>query len=68
MVGFTILAYDASKNNQMMTMIIYAALALLFQPFVKIALGRELWNVVDVVLGVLLIISIFLKPKAVQKM
>ena len=52
----------------MMTMIIYAALALLFQPFVKIALGRELWNVVDVVLGVLLIISIFLKPKAVQKM
>ncbi len=68
LVGFAILAYDASKNNQMMTMIIYAALALLFQPFVKIALSRELWNVVDVVLGVLLIISIFLKPKAVQKM
>ena len=68
LVGFAILAYDARKNNQMMTMIIYAGLALLFQPFVKIALGRELWNVVDVVLGVLLIISIFLKPKAVQKM
>jgi hypothetical protein len=33
-------------------MIIYGGLALLFQPFFKIALGREMWNIVDVVVGI----------------
>jgi len=38
-------------------------LALLFQPFFKISLGRELWNVVDVIVGIGLLISAFRKPK-----
>jgi hypothetical protein len=29
-------------------------LVLLFQPFFKIALGRELWNLIDVILAVFL--------------
>lgn len=33
-------------------------LALLFQPFIKIALGRILWNVVDVSVGVGLLLSL----------
>jgi len=36
---------------------------LLFQPFFKIALGRELWNVVDVVVGVGLLVSVFQEKK-----
>ena len=36
---------------------IYVALAILFQPLAKISLGRLLWNVVDVVVGVWLIID-----------
>jgi hypothetical protein len=44
-------------------MIIYIGLALLFQPFFKIALGRQMWNIIDVVIGIGLIISIFMKPK-----
>lgn len=44
-------------------MIIYGGLALLFQPFFKIALGRQMWNIVDVIVGIGLIISIFMKPK-----
>ena len=44
-------------------MIIYGALALLFQPFFKIALGRELWNIVDVIVGIGLIISLFVDKK-----
>ena len=63
LLGFAILAYDAHRNNRMVEMIIYTALALLFQPFVKVALGRELWNIVDVVVGIALIISIFITPK-----
>jgi hypothetical protein len=67
LVGFAILAYQAHEQNRQTEMIIYAGLALLFQPFFKIALGRQIWNIVDVVVGIGLIISIFMKPKAQVK-
>lgn len=47
-------------------MIIYGALAILFQPFFKIALGRELWNIVDVIVEIGLILSIWISPKLKQ--
>ncbi len=62
LVGFAILAYQANQQGKQTEMIIYGALALLFQPFFKIALGRELWNIVDVVVGIGLLTSIFIKP------
>ena len=58
LIGFAILAYDANQQNKQTEMIIYGSLALLFQPFFKIALGRDLWNIVDVIVGVGLIISV----------
>ena len=63
LVGFTILAYKAHEQGSQTEMIIYGGLALLFQPFFKIALGRQIWNIVDIVVGIGLIISIFMKPK-----
>ena len=63
LVGFAILAYQAHEQGRQTEMIIYVGLALLFQPFFKIALGRQIWNVVDVVVGIGLLISIFMKPK-----
>lgn len=63
LVGFAILAYQANQQSRQAEMIIYGALALLFQPFFKIALGRELWNIIDAIVGIGLIISLFLKPK-----
>jgi len=63
LVGFVILAYQANQQGRQTEMIIYGGLALLFQPFFKIALGREMWNIVDVVVGIGLLISIFMKPK-----
>lgn len=63
LIGFAILAYQANKKDRKTEMIIYGGLALLFQPFFKIALGRELWNIVDVIVGIGLLISTFLKPK-----
>jgi len=59
LVGFAILAYQAHQQNNQTGTIIYGALALLFQPFFKISLGRELWNVIDVVVGIGLLVSIF---------
>ncbi len=40
-------------------MFIYVALALLFQPFFKIALGRQVWNIVDIVVAVGLLVSAY---------
>jgi hypothetical protein len=61
LIGFAILAYQALQENRQTEVIIYALLAILFQPFFKIALGRDLWNVVDVIVG--LVVSIFIKQK-----
>jgi len=63
LIGFGILAIAASNEDNQTEMFIYGALALLFQPFFKIALGREVWNVVDVIVGAGLIISIFTSKK-----
>ena len=41
----------------------FGMLALLFQPFYKIALGRTMWNIVDVVVAVGLIILFFWEKK-----
>ena len=63
LIGFVLLAYKAHEQGRQTEMIIYAGLALLFQPFFKIALGRQMWNIVDVVVGIGLLMSIFMKPK-----
>jgi hypothetical protein len=63
LIGFAILAYQANQQSNQTEMMIYIGLALLFQPFFKIALGREIWNIVDVVVGIGLLLSIFMKPK-----
>ena len=64
LVGFGILAYKANEENKNTEMIIYGGLALLFQPFFKIALGRGIWNIVDVIVGIGLIINMFMNRKS----
>lgn len=63
LIGFALLAYQSNQQGRQTEMIIYSGLALLFQPFFKIALGREIWNIVDVVVGIGLLISVFVKSK-----
>ena len=63
LLGFVILAYKAYEQNRQIEVIIYVGLALLFQPFFKVALGRQVWNVVDIIVGVGLIISIWFRQK-----
>ena len=67
MIGFGILAFDANSKNRNSEMILYIGLILLFQPIYKIALGRQLWNIVDVVVGIYLLVSIFFRITAAQK-
>src|SRR5258708_40315529 len=64
LVGFVLLAYMNNQRKQEKEVIIYIALALLFQPFIKVTLGRTIWNIVDIIVATCLIISIFIKrPK-----
>lgn len=62
-VGFAILAYNAHEQGRQTETIVYSVLTLLFQPFFKIALGRQIWNIVDVVVGLGLLASLFIKNK-----
>lgn len=66
MAGFAYLAFVENEENKKNEVIVYIGLAILFQPFIKIALGRYLWNIVDVIVGVGLLLSLAL-PKKVKK-
>ena len=55
MIIFGCMSYAFYKDGKLLFSIIAGSLALLFQPFIKIALGRELWNVVDVIVAIALI-------------
>lgn len=62
LVGFSVLTYQYRENQLMM--MIFISLALLFQPFFKISLGRTLWNIIDVLVALFLLISLKLTPKS----
>jgi type III secretory pathway component EscR len=67
MVGFTYLAYSAIEKSNKNEVFVYIALGILFQPFIKIALGRTIWNVVDVLVGVGLLLSLAVAKKVKKK-
>lgn len=52
---FAYLSYDYFKSKKDGLGIVFAGLALLFQPFFKVALGRVVWNCVDILVAVGLI-------------
>ncbi|WP_298395257.1 DUF6804 family protein [Flavobacterium sp.] len=66
-IGFAYLAFLANKQANKNSVFIYVGLALLFQPFLKIALGRTIWNIVDLVVGVALLFSIFISNEKLNK-
>jgi len=66
MVVFGIMAYQYYMRQKTVATVIFALLALLFQPIYKIALGRATWNVIDVIVAVLLI-GLFVLEKRLEK-
>lgn len=64
--AFAYLSYDYFKSKKDGLGFVFAALALLFQPFFKVALGRTIWNIVDVIVSVgllYLLISTFKRKR-----
>ena len=66
-VAFGYLAYVSNREKSESQAIIYVVLVLLFQPFIKISLGRELWNIVDAIVGAGLTISVINESKKSKK-
>ena len=60
LLGFGVLAFLSNNDKKNTEVIIYIGLAILFQPFLKIALGRSIWNIVDLAIAVGLLLSIFI--------
>mgnify|MGYP001105543646 CR=1 FL=1 len=58
LLGFGVLAYRSNEVKDQIGLIIFGGLALLFQPFFKVALGREVWVVVDIIVGSGLVINL----------
>ena len=59
MVVFAYLSYDYFSSKKERLGYTFAALSLLFQPILKVALGRTIWNVVDVVVALLLLLCLY---------
>lgn len=57
MAVFLILAYKEKDSENWMILWIFSAL--LVQPFLKIAIGRNIWNIIDILWAIILIYSIF---------
>ncbi len=55
-VMFGLMAYQYCREKNENLMIVFGALAVLFQPIIKIPLGHAVWNVVDVAVAIGLII------------
>ncbi|MDD7654244.1 MAG: hypothetical protein PUJ37_06010 [Bacteroidales bacterium] len=55
MAAFAYFAFIYSDKKLMPLAFTFGALALLFQPFFKLALGRTIWNIVDVMVAIFLV-------------
>ena len=67
MVVFALMTYQFYNEKREGWAICFGALALLFQPFVKIALGRVIWNIVDVVVAIVLLALVYERMKGKDK-
>ena len=60
MIGFGILAYNDYKKNTNLFLIWISSL-ILINPFFKIILGREIWNIIDIIWVMILLYSLIKK-------
>lgn len=57
-IVFGIMAYQYYLEKKENLALTWGALAVLFQPLIKIPLGRTMWNIVDIIVAIALFIII----------
>lgn len=67
MVAFGWFAYRYYMMNKVVATWVFGILALLFQPIYKIALGRTVWNIVDVIVAIFLIALFIMELRSEKK-
>lgn len=60
MAGFGVIAYIALQRKNTNQFFIFFVLALLFQPFLKVELGKTLWNIVELIVALFLILQVYI--------
>ena len=66
MIIFSCMAVAAYNKERIYLSIIFASLALLFQSFIKIVLGKTIWNIIDVIVAIALIILWYKNNKKID--
>lgn len=61
MIGFGFLALDAQGKKNEVGLYFFVISAILINPIFKIPLGRELWNTIDIIWAIILLISSSIK-------
>lgn len=64
-IGFAYLAYSDFKNKLKFTAYVFGIAAILLNPIVKISFGRSMWNVLDVILALILLLTILFGKKQI---
>ena len=67
MVSFGVLAFRSFQEEKTGWAVTFVSLAVLFQPFVKIHLGKTMWNVVDIAVATLMIGLFVFERKRLNK-
>lgn len=55
-IAFGYMAYEYAAAEKKPLAVTFGGLALLFQPYIKVTLGRDMWNTVDLIVAILLIV------------
>ena len=63
MVGFLYFAFLDSKEKIKFTPQLYVIAAITLNPIIKIPFGRNTWQIIDVILSVVLLFSIYFESK-----
>lgn len=58
MFGFGVLAFQEREKGHEGMFLFWLGSAILINPFFKIALGRELWNILDVIWAIILFFTL----------
>jgi len=67
MTGFITLAYLDNGKEDKTIMIIWICSAILINPMFKIALGRAIWNIVDIIWSIVLLTTLIIDYNTEKK-
>lgn len=65
-IGFVYLAYLDYKSNFKITPQLFIACAIVINPILKISFDRDTWDIVDLILSIILIATIFFEKQIIK--